>query len=604
MAEMNRSENNTPQIKPTMVNPGANMINPAGYVDGALRNESLSDRETVVNPGGNHGQFAPFKGENATFQSINLEIGTILEGGYVVKEHMNTESGESELYKCEKDNEEYVAKVYYRLYDRDERISSILMAITHPNIARLIFEGTIYNHTFHVFKYYPAGSIADRLAKGVKYTFKELREIYIPELNNAINALHKNGIIHRDIKPSNLMVSSENRPVLIDFGIASMLEKEYFTKVTGARFTSGYQAPEIALGICKAFSDYYSLGVTLYEMYCGEMPNWLNGLDIDQPDGMEDELFHLIRGLTYFNYQTRSDNSAHRWGYQEVCDWLNGKEPVVPGLQTESAPHTPGGSVFSTKLYFRRTAFSDMDALCMEMATCWNDGLRFVFSGDMNEQLLHETNAHRNAWIAALHDCIDIGDTPRQKFSERQKNNRYTELLYQLSPELGNRIVSELGSPMSPNEFGDRILETFRKDEPVKREIILEVVLRLCVSKRLTMISSAANHPDVNNIGRIVEKINHVTSKHGRLCMVCALGYTLASEDRLILPNKASSMIQSEIHDMKSFGDELYRMSQGNARSAFDFFCQTLPEEKKMEPLLFGWLEKNGGLKTIGEWLC
>ncbi|BBM83411.1 protein kinase domain-containing protein [Candidatus Uabimicrobium amorphum] len=89
----------------------------------------------------------------------------------------------------------------------------------------------------------------------------------------AIDEIHRHDIIHCDIKPSNIIVSSENRVKLTDFGIASKCATK--TTVGNIQGSLPYLAPERSGWIdyiCDYRSDYYSLGATFYEMLTASLP--------------------------------------------------------------------------------------------------------------------------------------------------------------------------------------------------------------------------------------------------------------------------------------------------------------------------------------------
>jgi serine/threonine protein kinase len=88
-----------------------------------------------------------------------------------------------------------------------------------------------------------------------------------------VSALHASGHLHRDIKPSNVIVTPENRVVLLDFGVITQLAASRGPKE--ARVAVGtpiYMAPEQAAGECLSASDWYSVGVVLFEALTGQRP--------------------------------------------------------------------------------------------------------------------------------------------------------------------------------------------------------------------------------------------------------------------------------------------------------------------------------------------
>jgi len=98
---------------------------------------------------------------------------------------------------------------------------------------------------------------------------------YLQEIASALDYMHKQGIIHRDIKSSNVLLNAEGRCFLSDFGIArTTTDATQMTSTGDVLGTVDYVAPELFEMDRKADarSDFYSLGVLLFEMVTGQMP--------------------------------------------------------------------------------------------------------------------------------------------------------------------------------------------------------------------------------------------------------------------------------------------------------------------------------------------
>jgi len=95
----------------------------------------------------------------------------------------------------------------------------------------------------------------------------------IRESASALSYAHNLNMIHRDVKPANLMLDSNNRVVLTDFGIAKIVTGVQFTASGGMVGTPAYMAPEQGLGEQgDERSDLYSLGIIFYQMLTGRLP--------------------------------------------------------------------------------------------------------------------------------------------------------------------------------------------------------------------------------------------------------------------------------------------------------------------------------------------
>ncbi|KAM8975342.1 rhodopsin kinase GRK1 [Pelodytes ibericus] len=107
---------------------------------------------------------------------------------------------------------------------------------------------------------------------------------YIAQIICGMEHLHQNRIIYRDLKPENVLLDNDGNVRISDLGLAVEL-KEKRTKTKGYAGTPGFMAPELLQGEEYDFSvDYFSLGVTLYEMIAARGPFRCRGEKVENKD--------------------------------------------------------------------------------------------------------------------------------------------------------------------------------------------------------------------------------------------------------------------------------------------------------------------------------
>ena len=151
----------------------------------------------------------------------------------------------------------------------------ILASLEHPNIARLVDGGvTEEGRPYFAMEYVEGVSIAAFCRDRHLGIDQRLRLVI--ETCSAVDAAHRQLVVHRDLKPSNILVSSEGRVKLLDFGIAKLLDQPStpVAEHTVVRaMTPEYASPEHVqgTGITMA-TDVYGLGMILYELLTEKRP--------------------------------------------------------------------------------------------------------------------------------------------------------------------------------------------------------------------------------------------------------------------------------------------------------------------------------------------
>jgi serine/threonine-protein kinase PpkA len=147
----------------------------------------------------------------------------------------------------------------------------ILSALNHRSIADVLDFGITDDYLFLALEYFPCGSLRERL----RHPVSEVDAVnYARQIGEALQIVHAAHIVHCDLKPSNVMLTDDNRVVLIDFGSArSQLVANDLSRSDLSTGTPYYVCPEQVAGHDPdARGDLYSLGIVLFEMLAGTLP--------------------------------------------------------------------------------------------------------------------------------------------------------------------------------------------------------------------------------------------------------------------------------------------------------------------------------------------
>jgi serine/threonine-protein kinase len=143
----------------------------------------------------------------------------------------------------------------------------IAARLKHPNILPLKNADFIDHHLVLAC---PLGerTLAERLQSRIS---QPVALDYSEQILQAVACAHEHRIIHCDIKPENLILFPDGLLKLTDFGIAKVAERTIRASGSG---TLGYCAPEQAMGKPSFRSDVFSIGLIMYRMLSGQLPEW------------------------------------------------------------------------------------------------------------------------------------------------------------------------------------------------------------------------------------------------------------------------------------------------------------------------------------------
>ena len=362
-------------------------------------------------------------------ESSSIAVGTILDDIYTVKEKLNVPSGEADLYLCTDGNKDYVAKIYRRRVAVKEEVTEKLKSVDSPYVAKVYHAGEFNGFPYEILPYYKNGSL-----KGKTFTYEQLRMSVIPSINEGLHVLHEAGILHKDLKPSNIMLADNGSDIaIIDFGISSIKEDESTVIVTRTGMTPEYSAPETFKNLFLNESDYYSMGVTLYELFCGHTPyeqmsqdeieKFVSVQKLPLPDNMNENLKILILALTYSDITNRKNksNPNRRWGYEEVMKWIIGIKQPIPGEITGTS--SLSGDMKPYK--FLGETYTDKIKLLEALNANWEDGKKQLYRG-----LLSAHFKTFDAEVAGF--CMDA----EEEVSKGDEDIIFFKTFYKIEPTL------------------------------------------------------------------------------------------------------------------------------------------------------------------------
>ena len=141
--------------------------------------------------------------------------------------------------------------------------------LTHPNIVPVFEADEHQGQPYLVFEYVEGPTLAQALRMQPVRDAAEAVGLMLGVLD-ALEAAHEQGVVHRDLKPSNILLGSDGRPRVMDFGIAARIVPGQAGAVGRVVGTPGYLSPEAARGAAPVPAmDVFSAGALLGEMLCG-----------------------------------------------------------------------------------------------------------------------------------------------------------------------------------------------------------------------------------------------------------------------------------------------------------------------------------------------
>ena len=207
-----------------------------------------------------------------------LNVGVIVGDRYEIVSKVGS-GGMADVYKAKdhKLNRFVAMKVMKPEFSSDtnfiskfQREAQAAAGLAHPNVVNVFDVGEDQGVNYIVMELVEGITLKEYISKKGKLTVKEATSIAI-QVAMGLEAAHNRNIVHRDIKPQNIIISTDGKVKVTDFGIARAASSN--TISTNAMGSVHYSSPEQVRGGYSDYkSDIYSLGITMYEMVTGMVP--------------------------------------------------------------------------------------------------------------------------------------------------------------------------------------------------------------------------------------------------------------------------------------------------------------------------------------------
>jgi serine/threonine-protein kinase len=144
--------------------------------------------------------------------------------------------------------------------------------LTHPGLVGVYDQGVDGETSYLTMEYIDGCNLRRHIGERGALTVEEALRISESVLD-ALAAAHRVGLVHRDIKPENVLLASDGRVKLADFGLARAVTEVTSTTTGTVLGTVAYLAPELVTrGVSDARTDVYACGIQLFEMLTGRQP--------------------------------------------------------------------------------------------------------------------------------------------------------------------------------------------------------------------------------------------------------------------------------------------------------------------------------------------
>ncbi len=157
--------------------------------------------------------------------------------------------------------------------ERFTREARAVARLAHPHIVEVYDYATPDSRQAYIVTEFIDGPTLRAFVEAHPIRHSEMAALLMVPVFESLEHAHKAGIVHRDVKPENIMLRSDGSPVLMDFGIAQMIDMETLTKTGMMLGSPAHMAPEVVEGEeIGILADIFSAGTVLYWLVCDALP--------------------------------------------------------------------------------------------------------------------------------------------------------------------------------------------------------------------------------------------------------------------------------------------------------------------------------------------
>ncbi len=205
----------------------------------------------------------------------------------------------------------------------------VLASLNHPGLVRVFDAGSHGDDAFVVLELIEGPCLADALTERGTVPPVEAARLGA-DLADALDFIHRHGVVHRDVTTRNVLCSPDGRPRLVDFGIVRLLDTPRVTATAMAVGTAAFMAPEQVQGLdVTPAADVYALGLVLLEALTGrraftgaahEVAVARLARDPDTSDGVPGAWQEVLRAMTARRPEDRPGAAAVRDRLLQLAD--------------------------------------------------------------------------------------------------------------------------------------------------------------------------------------------------------------------------------------------------------------------------------------------